>query len=179
MLTYYLPGRGGRLNGGLGTALGQFGEVRGRELSGDFARLRFDEQVELIRADLHGQDCPVVANSFGCYLLLNALLDQPPYPGRILLLSPILGDAENPDTGMVYCPPRARTFFDALLAGKLKFAAPAHVLVGSEDWQCNRAALPLLRASGALVEELSGGGHELGKEAVGGALRGLSVGRIG
>ncbi|MEY3573019.1 MAG: hypothetical protein RJA77_934, partial [Pseudomonadota bacterium] len=92
---YYLPGRGGRLTGGLGSFLSGFGTVLGRELTGDFAKLSFGEQVELLRADLSGQDYLVVANSYGCYLLLNALFELPGYTGKILLLSPVLGDAEN------------------------------------------------------------------------------------
>ncbi len=97
---YYLPGRGGRLTGGLGSFLSGFGTVVGRELTGDFAKLSFGEQVDLVRADLSGQDYFVVANSFGCYLLLNSLFELPGYAGKILL--PSKKDVVlNPSVGFV------------------------------------------------------------------------------
>jgi pimeloyl-ACP methyl ester carboxylesterase len=159
---YYLPGRGGRLIGGLGSFLSGFGTVVGRELAGDFAKLSFGEQVELLRADLSGQDYFVVANSYGCYLLLNALFELPGYAGKILLLSPVLGDAENPETGMVYCPPRAQRFVESLRSGRLRLGAAMQVLVGSEDWQCNREGLGLLKGLDAVdVKEVEGEGHRI------------------
>lgn len=170
---YYLPGRGGRLTGGLGSFLSGLGTVIGRELTGDFAKLTFTEQVDLVRADLTGQICIVVANSFGSYFLLNALLEMPGFAGKILLLSPVLGDVENPETGMVYCPPRAQRFIESLGGGGLEVAMNMRVLVGSEDWQCNRLALALLKASGASVTEIAGESHTLPREAVLGALEAL------
>lgn len=50
---YLLPGRGGRLDQGLGEALtGRGWQLYGRELRGEFQRLRFDHQVETIAQDL-------------------------------------------------------------------------------------------------------------------------------
>lgn len=168
MLTvYYLPGRGVRLTGGLGSFLSGFGIVVGRELTVDFAKLSFGEQVDLVRADLSGQDYLVVANSYGCYLLLNALFELPGHEGKILLLSPVLGDAENPETGMVYCPPRAQRFMESLRSGRLRLGAAIHVLVGSEDWQCNREALGLLKGlDDVYVKEVEGEGHRIPSSVV-------------
>lgn len=164
---YYLPGRGGRLNGGLGAFLSELGSVVGRELSGDFAKLSFAEQVEQVRLDLSGQDYFVVANSFGCYLFLNAVIEMGGYGGRALLLSPVLGEAENPETGMIYRPPRATRLMDALREGALAFESHVRVLVGSEDWQCNREALGLMKGlKGVVVEEIEGEGHKLSREVV-------------
>jgi hypothetical protein len=166
-MIYYLPGRGGRLNGGLGAHLSEFGTVVGRELSGDFAKLSFAEQVEQVRLDLSGQDYFVVANSFGCYLFLNAVIEMGGYGGKALLLSPMLGDAENPETGMIYCPPRAKRFMDALREGALEFESDVRVLVGSDDWQCNREALGFTMAlRGVVVEEIEGEGHRLEPQIV-------------
>jgi hypothetical protein len=166
-LIYYLPGRGGRLNGGLGTHLTEFGAVVGRELSGDFAKLAFTEQVEQVRLDLLGQDHFVVANSFGCYLFLNAVIEMGGYEGKALLLSPVLGDAESPETGMIYFPPRAKRFMNALREGALEFKSDVRVLVGSEDWQCNREALGSIKAlRGVVVEEIEREGHQLKRDIV-------------
>ena len=164
---YYLPGRGGRFNGGLGAFLSELGSVVGRELSGDFAKLSFAEQVEQVRLDLSGQDYFVVANSFGCYLFLNAVIEMGGYGGRALLLSPVLGEAENPETGMIYCPPRATRLMDALRESASAFESDVRVLVGSEDWQCNREALGLLKAlQSVVVEEIEGEGHQLKLEII-------------
>ena len=49
MQLYYLPGRGGRLETGLGEALAARGlAVSGRETVGDFASLSFQEQIDLV-----------------------------------------------------------------------------------------------------------------------------------
>ena len=171
---YYLPGRGGRFTGGLGAFLSELGSVAGRELSGDFAKLSFAEQVEQVRLDLSGQDYFVVANSFGCYLFLNAVIEMGGYGGRALLLSPVLGEAENPETGMIYCPPRAKRFMDALRESAMAFEYDVRVLVGSEDWQCNREALGLMMAlRGVVVEEVSGEDHRLEPQIIRSCLHSL------
>ena len=94
---YYLPGHGGRLTSGLGQALVDRGyEVVGRETVGDFARLSFQEQIELVAQDLKTdfwyEDSRVIANSYGAYLFLHAQTMLPAYVGKVLLLSPIVGE---------------------------------------------------------------------------------------
>ena len=93
---YYLPGRGGRVDEGLGLALQSRGlTVYGRHLFGEFQRLRFSDQIQVIADDLkHGfwnENALVVANSFGAYLFLHAQTLLDPFPGKVLLLSPIIG----------------------------------------------------------------------------------------
>ena len=94
---YYLPGHGGVLHKGLGTALLARGhEVMGRETVGEFNRLPFGQQVEVIAQDLMAHfvqsDAQVIANSFGAYLFMHAQAQMPPFAGRVLLLSPIVGE---------------------------------------------------------------------------------------
>lgn len=93
---YCLPGRGGRLDGGLALSLQSRGfNVTGRETVGEFQRLRFSDQIQAIADDLQtsfwNQDALVVANSFGAYLFLHAQTLMPAFPGKALLLSPIVG----------------------------------------------------------------------------------------
>lgn len=107
---YYLPGRGGRLDAGLGLELLNRGfAVTGRQLLGDFQRLRFSEQIEVIGNDLQSQfwhaDALVIANSYGAYLYLHAQSDIPVFPGRVLLLSPILGGSSAPGAALVFFRP--------------------------------------------------------------------------
>ena len=77
---YFLPGRGSSLNGRLGMELQSRGyELQGRVLDGDFAKLSFPEQVDYVAADLReldGRDIPIVANSWGAYWALHALLQN-------------------------------------------------------------------------------------------------------
>ena len=107
---YYLPGHGGRLTTGLGEALSQRGlAIIGRETVGEFLGLPFLEQVALVVADLRANfwspNARVVANSFGAYLFLHAQASISPYPGRVLILSPIIGDFQNEGIGAFFSPP--------------------------------------------------------------------------
>ena len=96
-LIYYLPGHGGRLSTGLGEGLMNRGfDLTGRGTRGEFRALPFMEQVALVANDLRTEfwhtQARVVANSFGAYLFLHAQTLMPPYIGRVLLLSPIVGE---------------------------------------------------------------------------------------
>ena len=96
-IIYYLSGQGGHLHKGLGEALLARGfEVVGREIQGEFKTIGFAAQVLTIANDLQTQhwdkDSLVIANSFGAYLFLHAQAEIAPYIGRVLLLSPIVGE---------------------------------------------------------------------------------------
>jgi hypothetical protein len=109
---YYLPGHSGRLHTGLGEALMSRGlNLAGRETVGDFRSIRFMDQVQTVAEDLRTHfwrdDAQVVANSFGAYLFLNAQSVLPPYPGKVLLLSPIVGAFDHPDKPVGFSPPNA------------------------------------------------------------------------
>jgi hypothetical protein len=81
------------------------------------------------------EDARVVANSYGGYLLLQALSLSEPYPGKLLLLSPIVGEFSSEQIRMGFIPPYAKRLYE--LASKGLFPAPRHceIHVGSEDWQ--------------------------------------------
>lgn len=76
----------------------------GRETVGDFNRLRFADQLEAVKTDLMEQfwhpDGLVIANSYGGYLFLHAQLDLDAFPGRVLLLSPVID--RQPTSGSEY-----------------------------------------------------------------------------
>ncbi|KAB2922468.1 MAG: hypothetical protein F9K25_19345 [Candidatus Contendobacter sp.] len=108
---YLLPGRGNRLRD-LGDPITHLGfDVYGRELAPPFARLRFAEQIRLIQHDLAAAfwhtGAPLIGHSYGAYLLLHALADREPFPGRILLFAPVLGEATDLKRFYVSRPPRA------------------------------------------------------------------------
>ena len=169
---YYLPGHGGRLETGLGEALLSRGfNVSGRETIGEFKKLSFGEQVALVAQDLTSahwhQDARVVANSFGAYLFLHAQELIKPYIGRVLLLSPIVGEFSNEDTRTGFIPPRA----DKLqkLAGGGVYPVPTHceIHVGEHDWQSNPDnVIEFASLLGLSVTVVPNAGHMLDKSYV-------------
>ncbi len=169
---YYLPGHGGRLATGLGEALAQRGlTIFGRETVGEFLDLPFLEQVALVAADLQVKFWStkplVIANSFGGYLFLHAQASLPPYPGRVLILSPIIGDFQNEAIGGFFSPPYPNRLGE--LAEAKVFPSPlnAQIHVGSEDWQSNPEQVQRFGELTKIpVTVVSGSGHMLPKSYV-------------
>jgi predicted alpha/beta hydrolase family esterase len=176
MNIYYLPGRGGRLQTGLGEALLSRGlNISGRETLGDFAKLRFPEQIELVAKDLKTHfwrdDAMVVANSFGAYLFLHAQTLMAPFPGRVLLLSPIVGEFANSESQTFFVPPRARQLMELVRAGRYPSPKHCEIHVGEQDWQSNpdnvQALAKLMAWHVTVIPEA---GHMLPKTYVGALL---------
>ena len=170
---YYLPGRGGRIETGLGQGLLARGvRVSGRETFGAFAKLGFQDQVQAIRGDLQDRfwtpDGLVIANSYGAYLFLHALLDLDPFPGRVLLLSPVIGAAIHPQTAARFYPPRADALQKAAKNGKYPKAKNIDVHVGANDWQSGpRALTDFCQSVGMQIQIVPDRGHMLGSDYVG------------
>ena len=173
---YYLTGMGGRLDSGLGQGLLSRGcEISGRELVGEFRKLDFQDQIELIVEDLHSnfwqEDAHVIANSFGAYLFLHAQAQMKPYIGRVILLSPIVGEFSNEDTHMNFIPPRAEKLLRLAEDGIYPIPKTCEVHVGSEDWQSNPANVTAFGSKlGIDVTVVPNAGHNLPKEYVGALL---------
>ena len=169
---YYLPGQGGQLATGLGQGLIDRGfHVTGRETRGDFRSLSFEEQIQVVIQDLQDhfwhEQARVICNSFGSYLFLHAQAQMPAFVGRVLLLSPIVGEFTNEQTRTSFSPPRPQRLKDLAEAGQ--FNAPAHceIHVGAEDWQSIPANVQAFgRLTGIPVNVLPKGGHDLGKAYV-------------
>lgn len=173
---YYLPGWGGRLHKGLGEGLMSRGfDVTGRETRDVFKSLTFQQQIETIAADLQDhfwrEDAHVVVNSFGGYLFLHAMAQKAPFPGKVLLLSPIIGDFQDEKAQMGFVPPRPEFLMNQALSGRFPRIKKAEIHVGSEDWQSNPAKVQAFGdAISTRVTVVPGGGHVLGKEYVGAVL---------
>ena len=173
---YYLPGYGGRVHTGLGQALLSRGvDLAGRETVGDFRGMRFMDQIETVAEDLQThfwrEDAHVVANSFGAYLFLNAQSLIPPFPGKVLLLSPIVGEFAKPDQLTHFMPPYPTRLMDLATAGKLPTPAQAEIHVGSEDWQSNPEQVSRLAELIHIpVHVVAGNGHMLDHSYVSGLL---------
>lgn len=137
---YYLPGRGGRLDAGLGKALLDRGfSIFGRETFGAFQKLRFTDQIELIAKDIKSEfwreDALLIANSFGAYLFLHAQTLMAPFPGKVLLLSPIIGGSAAPGNGPRFLPPFAERLLALAKTGDLRVGNHYEIHVGEFDWQ--------------------------------------------
>ena len=169
---YYLPGHGARISNGLGQALVARGyEVVGRETVGDFKKLDFNAQVTTIANDIKEhfwrEDAKIIANSFGGYLLLHALSKLDPYIGKILLLSPIVGEFSSEEISMGFIPPYADRLSE--LANTNKYPAPMNCSfhVGSEDWQSNPENVTKFASLlGLPVTIVPNAGHQLPKDYV-------------
>lgn len=173
---YYLPGAGGQLATGLGHALRDRGfNVTGRETRDDFRRLRFGDQIQLIQQDLQEhfwhEQARVLCNSYGAYLFLHAQAGMPAFVGRVLLLSPIVGEFTSDETHTTFSPPRPTRLKELAESGQFPAPASSEIHVGSEDWQSIPANVQAFGAlTGIPVTVVPEGGHNLGKTYVGALL---------
>jgi len=170
---YYLPGMGGRLNTGLGRGIHDRGyKVVGRETRGEYQKYSFQEKIDLVASDLEQhfwyEEAKVVVNSFGAYMFLHAQLQMKPYPGQVLILSPIIGGSKHDETRMRFYPPRADILVAAAGNGKMPCPLNATVHVGSEDWQSGpEGLLSFGKTIGLPVNIIDGQGHMLNVDYVG------------
>jgi hypothetical protein len=175
---YFLPGRSESLDAGLGRIITKMGySIHGREILSDFVRLRFAEQLALIRSDLEPEfwdiDARLIGRSYGAYLLLQTLADMKPFPGRILICSPVLGAAVAKNGFFGSRPPRAEKLVK--LAASNAFPAPAYMDIhtGAEDNGCDPLVAERFASlvRNTKLNVVPGAGHELGQEYTQGMLR--------
>jgi len=175
-IVYYLPGWGGRLHTGLGEGLAERGfDIAGRETRDEFKDLTFQQRIDTIASDLQthfwSPEARVVVNSFGSYLFLHAQAQIEAFPGKVLLLSPIVGDFLDERGGVGFVPPRPMFLMEYAQQGKFPLLKQAEIHVGSDDWQSHPSNVQAFGdATGIPVTVVPGGGHMLGKEYVGGVL---------
>ncbi|MDC6471328.1 hypothetical protein PQ077_01760 [Litorivicinus sp.] len=156
------------MNGRLGLELQSRGyDLHGRALEGDFAKLSFPEQVDYVASDLReleGQDIPVIANSWGAYWALHALLQNQISYSKTLLISPILGAVRG--EGRMFKPPLSKVM-ERSIDESLFPTIELTVLVGSEDWQSpSDRCEALCEATQGNLIVADGKGHDLGREVV-------------
>ena len=180
-VAYYLTGMGGRLAEGLGDALVARGfGLDGRELSGEFRKLDFQQQVELVAEDLTtrhwSENGIVIANSFGAYLFMHAQCQLPPYIGRVVLLSPIVGEFSDDDGLRYFVPPHASRLLELASDNKLVVPSKLEIYLGENDWQSNPSSVrKLFQHTEARITVVPNAGHMLPKEFVGKLLDRLIV----
>ena len=167
---YLIPGRGDKLNDLIGSSLAKMGfEVYGREILSDFAHLHFPQQLQIIKNDIKSlfwrENSNLIGDSYGAYLLLHALVELTAFPGRILLLSPVLGEAIDKQNLFLSRPPRAKKLLQ--LAQSQKFPLPKYLEIhtGAEDKGCDPILAQKISSliTNSKIFIIKGEGHRLNK----------------
>lgn len=175
-LIYYLPGWSGQLSTGLGQGLLDRGyDVTGRETRNEFAEMRFFDQVNAVKNDLTAyfwrSTARVVVNSFGGYLFLHAQAEMEPFPGKVLLFSPVVGGFNDEEIGRFFSPPYQDKLLELAVAKKFPAPLQCEVHTGSEDWKSHPDAVTqffgLIGVDAVIAQ---GRGHMLGADYVGATL---------
>ena len=133
--TIYLSGRGGNAYGGLGGYIeNQSDKYVGLSMSPAFLKQDFQAQIQDIRQVLNqcnGFD--VVANSYGAYLLLHALIRFDHELASIKLLSPVLGKGLSKDKMFSSRPPSVKALMTSLEDGTLNCPEKTFIYIGDQD----------------------------------------------
>lgn len=167
---FYITGRCGSLDKGLAKHLAETSNsFAGIAVDIPFLRQKPLTQVEQIRSAIERYDgSAFIANSFGAYLLLQALVECPHPPKKVLLLSPVLGLATAKDRMYASKPPLTKRLQAAFENNTLTRPTNVSVIIGSEDAIYNEPQdFALNTYFGAnTVEVIEGEGHMLKPETV-------------
>ena len=169
----YITGRGGTAQGGLSAYLATLSDdFSALAIDPHFLAQSFEEQVVATRHFCAIDNAHIIANSYGAYLLLQSLIDQPPIPAKVLLLSPVLGRAIDPDRMLLSRPPRERTLREAIEAQRLGLPLSLSIVTGREDEICDwKLATHFADALGINISVLDDEGHMISPTAVSAAVR--------
>jgi len=174
MSILYITGRNGHFQRGLGEYLSSLTDnLSGISLDPVFLRQSFNEQVARIQTAIESSaEHKIVANSYGGYLLMHALIGHVEVKHDILLLSPVLGKAISLESMSFSRPPGANRLLEALEQGRV--AKPRHMEIhtGEVDHSC----CPVLAAKFAegipadRFELIPGQGHMIDRPIVKGII---------
>jgi hypothetical protein len=173
-----MPGRGDKLNDFIGSSIADMGfEVYGREILSNFAQLHFPQQLQIIKNDIKTlfwcEELNLIGDSYGGYLLLHALAELAAFPGRILLLSPVLGQAIDKQNLFMSRPPRAKKLLQLVKTQKFPVPKYLEIHTGAEDKGCDpilaKKISSLLTNSKIFI--IKGEGHRLNKTYINGVIR--------
>ena len=169
----YITGRGGNGKGGLSAYLATLSDDYDvLPIDPDFLAQDIQAQVDTVRAFTQLEDANLIANSYGAYLLLLTLIDQPPLNIRVLLLSPVLGRAISEQRILFSRPPREKTLHSAIADQRLGMPDYLEIVTGAEDEICDpELARQVGEQLGINVSILPTEGHMLDPSSVECALR--------
>ena len=172
----YITGRGGSGIGGLSAYLATLDDDYDvLPIDPEFLQQDIQGQVDSIREFINLDSGNVIANSYGAYLLLLALIDQPGPCIRVLLLSPVLGRAISEERMLFSRPPREKTLHKAIAEQRLGMPDYLEIVTGEEDEICDSALgkAEIGKQLNIPVSILPNEGHMLEPSSVEGALRRL------
>ena len=175
---FYITGREGSLNKGLALYL----QSRSKQFDGiavdvDFLRMQPLMQVETIQSALKADPGRlIVANSYGAYLTLQALIDLDITPEKLLLLSPVLGAAKANDRMYFSRPPLTKRLKSGLKNKTITKPKKIKIIMGDMDELYDSDTLTLFDSyfGGKVVNILPGEGHMITEEAVRNVLESLT-----
>ena len=169
----YITGRGGSGIGGLSAYLATLDDdYEVLPINSEFLQQDIQGQIDSTREFIKLDSGNVIANSYGAYLLLLSLVDQPPLPIRTLLLSPVLGRAISEERMLFSRPPREKTLHQAIADQRLGMPDHLEIVTGAEDEICDPAlARQVGEQLGINVSILPNEGHMLEPASVESALQ--------
>ena len=171
----YITGRGGSGIGGLSACTATLDDDYDvLPIDPEFLQQDIQGQVDSAREFINLDSGNVIANSYGAYLLLLSLIDQPPLPIRTLLLSPVLGRTISEEHMLFSRPPREKTLHQAVSEQRLGMPDYLEIVTGEEDEICDPAlARQIGEQMNIPMSILPNQGHMLEPSSVEGALRRL------
>jgi acetyl esterase/lipase len=131
----YITGREGSLEKGLAAYLRSISEdFVGLAVDRSFLSIRPLEQVAHVVSLLREhKDHRIIANSYGAYLTLQALVDLDVTPKDVILLSPVMGKAKAKDRAYMSRPPLTNRLQLALEEGRLVRPESFKLYIGDQD----------------------------------------------
>jgi len=164
----YITGRGGSATQGLSLYLSVLvDDYQGLANDSSLHRLSVDEQISVV-AKFSEPATHLIANSYGAYLWLLSRIDAAPSDTRVLLLSPVMGRAIDPEKMLSSRPPRLRGLERAITEGRSILPQRVRVVTGREDDVCTyQTAIAQCRKLGiedlAIIEDE---GHNMSHDLV-------------
>lgn len=159
----YITGRGGSVTQGLSLYLSTLvDDYQALANDADLHRLSVDEQINIV-TEFCKPATHLIANSYGAYLWLLSRINSAPSDTRVLLLSPVMGRAVDPQQMLSSRPARLRGLESAISEGRLILPHKVRVVTGRDDDVCTYKTV--IVQSGKLgIEDLSiieGEGHNM------------------
>jgi hypothetical protein len=132
----YITGRGGSTTQGLSLYLSTLvDDYQALANDAELHRRSVDEQVNIVTKFCEPAT-HLIANSYGAYLWLLSRIDAEPADTQVLLLSPVMGRAIDPEKMLSSRPPRLRGLENAITEGRIILPQQVRITTGRDDEVC-------------------------------------------
>ena len=164
----YITGRGGSATQGLSLHLSTLvDDYQALANDSELHRLSVDEQIDII-TEFCKPATHLIANSYGAYLWLLSRIDAAPSETGVLLLSPVMGRAVDPEKMLSSRPPRLKGLENAVDEQRLVLPELVSVVTGKDDNVCDyQTALRQCAKLGITdLSVIEGEGHDMSHDVV-------------